>query len=306
MSGVIARSNHPSALWPGIREIFGNTYNELPLQWVQVFDRKNSKKQFEIDVESTGFGYVPQKSEGGAVQYDSLQEGYKVRYIHNTYAMGYIVTEEEMEDNLYAEISQRRASSLAFSFRQTEEIIHANMFNRAFNAAYTGGDGVSMINSAHPTLSGTQSNEIAVAADLSEASLEDMLIQIRDVRDSRGLKVNVMAKKLIVPRQEIFNATRLTATPLQPDSDLNNVNAAQTLGMIPEGVMVWDYLTDPDAWFLKTDVGGGRGIVHLDRVKMGSLQQDNDFGTGNALAKNRCRYSLGWTDWRSMFGSPGA
>lgn len=304
MSGVISRFNHPSSLWPGVRQIFGNKYNEFPLEWVQVFNRGNSDKQFEIDVESTGFGYVPQKSEGGAVQYDSLKEGYKVRYIHNTFAMGYIVTEEEMEDNLYAEISNRRASSLAFSFRQTEEVIHANQFNRAFNAAYTGGDGVSMINAAHPALSGTQTNQIAVAADLSEASLEDILIQIADARDSRGLLIKLMGQKLIVPRQELFNATRLTATPLQPDSDLNNVNAMQTLGMIPEGVMVWHYLTDPDAWFMKTNAPNG--IIHLDRVKMGSLQQDNDFGTGNALAKNRCRYSLGWTDWRAMYGSPGA
>lgn len=304
MSGVIARSNHPSALWPGIREIFGNSYNEYPLEWAQVFERSNSNKQFEIDVESTGFGYVPQKAEGQAVQYDSLQEGYKVRYVHNTYAMGYIVTEEEMEDGLYAEISQRRATSLAFSFRQTEEIIHANVFNRAFNGAYVGGDGVSMISNAHPTLSGVQSNEITIPADLSEASLEDILIQIADSRDSRGLLIKLMGQKLIVPRQEIFNATRLTATPLQPDSDLNNVNAMMTLGMLPEGVFVYHYLTDPDAWFIKTNAP--RGLLHLDRVKLGSLEQDSDFGTGNALAKNRCRYSVGWTDWRSMFGSPGA
>ena len=304
MSGVITRNNHNSALWPGIRAIFGNKYNEFPLEWPQIFDRAGSNKQFEIDVESTGFGYVPQKSEGGAVQYDSLQEGYKVRYIHNTYAMGYIVTEEELEDNLYAEISARRATALAYSFRQTEEVIHGNLFNRAFNAAYTGGDGVSMINAAHPTLNGFQSNQLAIAADLSEASLEDMLIQISAAQDSRGLLIKLMGEKLIVPRQEIFNATRLVSTPLQPDSDLNNVNAMMTLGMLPKGVMVWHYLTDPDAWFVKTNAP--RGMVHLDRVKLGQLQQDNDFGTGNALAKNRCRYSLGWTDWRCMFGSAGA
>lgn len=304
MSGVIARSNHNSALWPGIREIFGNSYDEFPLEWVNVFERRNSNKHFEIDVESTGFGYVPRKSEGGAVQYDSLQEGYKVRYVHNTYAMGYIVTEEELEDNLYMEISERRARSLATSFRQTEEIVHASLFNRAFNPAYTGGDGVSMINAAHPTLSGLQSNQLATAADLAEASLEDMLIQITAAQDSRGLRIRLNGQKLVVPRQEIFNAQRLVATPLQPDSDLNNVNAIQSLGMLPEGVFVWHYLDDPDAWFVKTNAQ--KGTIHLDRVKLGKLQQDSDFGTGNALAKNRCRWSQGWTDWRQWYGSPGA
>lgn len=304
MSGVISRSNHNSALWPGIRAIFGNKYDEYPLEWPQVFERASSNKQFEIDVESTGFGYVPRKTEGGAVQYDSLQEGYKVRYMHNTYAMGYIVTEEEIEDNLYAEISARRASALAFSFRQTEEIIHANMFNRAFAAGQPGGDGAPLVSNAHPTLNGTQSNQLAVAADLAEASLEDMMIQIADARDSRGLLIKMMGRKLIVPRQEIFNATRLTATPLQPDSDLNNVNAMMTLGLLPEGVMVWHYLTDADAWWIKTNAP--RSALHLDRVSLGELQQDNDFGTGNALAKNRCRYSTGWTDWRGFYGSQGS
>jgi len=304
MSGVISRSNHNSALWPGIRAIFGNKYDEYPLEWPQIFERASSNKQFEIDVESTGFGYVPRKSEGGAVQYDSLQEGYKVRYMHNTYAMGYIVTEEEIEDNLYAEISARRASALAFSFRQTEEIIHANMFNRAFAATQPGGDGAALGSDNHPTLNGTQSNKLAIAADLAEASLEDMMIQIADARDSRGLLIKMMGRKLIVPRQEIFNATRLTATPLQPDSDLNNVNAMMTLGLLPEGVMVWHYLTDADAWWIKTNAP--RSALHLDRVALGELQQDNDFGTGNALAKNRCRYSTGWTDWRGFYGSEGS
>lgn len=304
MSGVITRNNHNSALWPGIRKWFGAQYAEYPLEWAQVFERTSSNKQFEIDVESTGFGYVPKKEEGAAVQYDSLQEGYKTRFTHATYAMGYVVTQEELEDNLYAEISRRRAGALAFSFRQTEEVLHANMFNRAFNATYTGGDGVSMINAAHPTLDGTQSNVLAIPADLSEASLEDMLIQISDARDSRGLKIQLKGQKLIVPRQEIFNATRLTATPLQPNSNLNNINAMMTLGMLPEGSMVWHYLEDPDAFFIRTNAQNG--AIHFDRVRLGELQQDDDFGTGNALAKNRCRYSFGWTDWRYIYGTPGA
>lgn len=303
MSGVISRSNHPSAYWPGIAKWFGNNYNEFDLEWAQVFERRSSNKALEVEAETTGMGYVPQKKEGEAIQYDSLREGFKVAYRHITYAMGCIVTQEELEDNLYPQLAKKRSFSLARSFRQTGEIVHANQFNRAFNPAYVGGDGASMCSATHNTLAGAKSNVLITPADLAEASIEDLIIQIKCAEDSRGLRINLQPRKLIVPKEETFNATRLTATPLQPDSDLNNINATQTLGMLPDGVMVWNYLEDPDAWFIKTDAPDG--LVHWDRVKLGELQQDSDFGTGNALMKNRERYSFGWNDFRQTFGSAG-
>ena len=304
MTGVIARSNHPNSLWPGIAKHFGYNYNKYELQWPMVFNRRKSNKHMEVDVELTNMGYVPRKEEGSAVQYDTMREGYRAVYNHLTYAMGWIATEESIEDDLYETVAKRKNMALANSFRQTEEVLHALMFNEAYSANRVGGDGQPMISAAHPTLSGTQSNQLAVAADLSEAALEDLIIQIQGAQDSRGLRISLQPRKLVIPRQEQFNATRLTGSPYQPDTDLNNINAMQTLGMLPEGVFVWQYLEDPDAWFILTDAENA--INHFDRVPLGELQQDDDFGTGNALAKNRTRYSMGWSDWRGVYGSPGA
>lgn len=304
MPTPITRSTHPESLWPGIKDWFGFKYDEYPLEWTELFERDTSNKHFERDVEATGFGLVPQKDEGDSVQYDTAQEGYANNYQHLTYASGWIITEEAIEDNLYPELAMRYSGALAFAFRQTEEIVHANIFNRAFNASYTGGDGVQMVSNAHPTLSGNQSNLIGTPADLSEASLESLAIQVMGAKDPRGLTIKLIPRKLIVPKEEIFNATRLVATQLRPGTDLNDVNAMQTLGYLPDGVAVNHYFTDTDAWFLKTNCD--RGLVHFDRIKLGALQQDNEFNTGNARAKNRTRYSCGWSNWRQIFASPGA
>ena len=302
MAGVITRSNHPSALWPGVNKFFGKTYNEHPEQFSQVFEVNKSTKHYEEDVESTGFGLAPIKPEGAAIQYDSDQEGTKSKYTHVVYGTGYVVTREEIEDNQYMGKSKMRAKALAYGMRQTKEIVHANVFNRAFDAGYTGGDGVSMCSTAHTSLAGNQSNTLAVAADLSEASLEQALIDIRKMRNARGLKISVQGRKLIVPVEEQFNAERIIKTNLRVGTDLNDVNAIKSMGLIANGVMVWDYLTDPDAWFLKTDAPEGLKCFMRRAIE---FKQDNDFDTDNAKAKSTERYSMGWSDWRGIYGCPG-
>jgi len=303
MAGVITRSNHPSALWPGVNAHFGLMYKEKPVQYSYVFDMKKSKKHYEEDVESTSFGLATVKEEGQSIDYDSSQEGYKARYRHITYGLGAIVTREAIEDNLYKEKAMAGAGALAFSMRQTKEVLHADHFNRGFDNQRPGGDGVAMLSAAHPTLNGTQSNILAVASDLSEASLEQMLIDIKGIRNSRGLLLGVNGEKLIVPRQLWFVAKRILSTNLRVGTDLNDVNAVKALGAISEEYMTWDYLTDPDAWFVKTDCMDGLKCFQRRAIE---FKRDNDFDTENAKMKTTERYSFGHTDWRAITGSPGA
>jgi len=303
MAGTITRSAHPSLLWPGVNKVFGNAYNEHPLQYTQVYDIKKSGKHYEEDVESTGLGLAPVKPAGEAITYDSLQEGFTSKYVHVTYGLGYIITEEAIEDNQYEPKSFSGAARLARSMRQTKEIVHAQHFNRAFDATNPGGDGVAMISDAHPVLAGTQSNKLTVAADLSEASIEQMLIQMKDMRDSRGLKIHCNALKLIVADANIFNAERIMKTNLRVGTDLNDINAIKSMGLLPQGVMPWTYLTDPDAWFLKTDVPDGVKSFNRRALK---FKQDNDFDTANAKAKATERYACGHSDWRAIYGSEGS
>lgn len=252
-------------------------------------------------MELTGFGLVPVKAEGEAISYDSETQGYVKRYTNVTYGMGYIVTEEALEDGLYEKVSKRRASALAFSAQTTKETVHANIFNRAFNLSYTGGDGVEMCSTAHPTASGDQSNELATAADLSEASLEDLCVNIMNATNSRGLKIAITPKKLLVPPALHFEAKRIIESELQNDTANNAKNVVGT--MFKGGLITWPFLTDTDAWFVLTDAP--RGLMHFKR-RAGKFEQDNDFDTSNAKAKFTERYASGWTDWRGVYGSPGA
>lgn len=300
---VITTGNHPKALWPGIKAWYGRSYAEHSPEYPMLFDTDSSERSYEEDVEVTGFGLAPVKTEGGAVSYDSESQGSISRYIHVAYALGYICTYEELQDNLYEVVSKRRAQALAFSMRQTKENVGANVYNRGFDSNYTGGDGKELFATDHPSLSGNQSNELSAGADLSEASLEDLIIQIAGATNSRGLKISLMPKSLIVPRQLWFEANRIMKSVLQNDTANNAVNVLKATNAIPGGIKMNHYLSDQDAWFIRTNAP--RGMIHYTRETQ-DLTQDNDFDTMNAKAKAYERYAFGWTDWRGAYASPGA
>jgi len=300
---TITTGSHPKSLWPGVKAFFGKTYAEKPTVYSQVFDVMTSDKAYEEIVEETGFGLAPQKAEGASVSFDTDKQGYVTRFTNVVYGLGAIITREAIEDNQYESVAQRKASKLARSMRQTKENVHANILNRGFTAAYAGGDGKELLATDHPTLSGVQSNELAVAADLSEASLEDMLTMIRGAKDSRGMKVQLDGKKLIIPAALAFEATRILSSTNQSGTANNDKNAIKELGLLPGGTVVWDYLTDDDAWFVLTDAP--EGLLTMQRRAL-ALTQDNDFDTENARMKATERYVAGWGDWRGVYGSTGS
>jgi hypothetical protein len=302
-SGVISTASHPKALWPGIKAWWGQVYDEHQVEYTDLFDTVQSSQAWEEDVQLTGFGLVPRKSEGAAVQYDTEIQGFVTRYTHVAYALGYIVTKEELDDNLYEAVSRKRAAALAMSFRQTKENVAANVYNRAFNNDYKGGDGVSLLNTAHPnTTGGSFSNKAAVDVDLSEAALEDAIIQIMGYTNDRGLLINVMPQSLIVPRQEWYNANRIMKSVYQTGNANNDVNVIKATNAIPAGIKLNHYLTNPSAWFIRTNVR--EGLKYYERQGI-SFDQDNDFDTMNAKAKGYERYSFGWSDPRALWGSEG-
>lgn len=300
---VITSGNHPKLLWPGLNALFGTTYNELPLMHTQVFDTNTSDKAYEEDVELTGFGLAPVKAEGTGISYDSHTQGPTTRYTNVTYGLGFIETIEAVEDNQYKQRATNRTKALARSMRQTKETVMANIFNRAFDSNYAGGDGKQMVATDHPTVNGTQSNTLGTAADLSEASLEDLLIIIMNATDTRGLRIRLMPRKLIVPTALAFEAERILKSNLQNDTANNAINAMKSMGVLPDGAMVWNYLTDSDAWFVKTDAPEGLKLFNRREV---AFAKDSDFDTDNFKHKATERYSGGWSEWRSIFASQGA
>jgi hypothetical protein len=303
MAGIIVTGNHPKALWPGIKAWWGRTYNEHKTEYTDLFDMDSSKQNYEEDVQVTGFGLAPVKAQTMSVYYDTESQGYTTRYTHVVYGLGYIVSREELEDNLYAVVSKRRAQALAFSMRQTKENVGANVYNRAFTAGYVGGDGQVMIVATHPSKSGSQSNVLSVASDLSEAAIEDMIIQIMGATNDRGLKISLMPQSLHVHRSDWFEANRIFKSVLQNDTALNAVNVLKSTNAIPGGIKVNHYFSDSDAWFIRTNCPNGMKCYQRRAVE---FTQDNDFDSENAKAKNTERYSFGWTDWRAVFGTPGA
>lgn len=300
---VITTGTHPKLLWPGLQAIWGNMYKDQAEEHTHVFEAGSSEKAYEEDQELAGFGLAPVKSEGGSISYDTTINGYVKRYTHVSYGLGFIITQEAVEDNQYKAQAEKRVKALRRSMRHTKETVGANVLNRAFNSAFTGGDGVELISTAHVTANGTQSNELAVAADLSEASLEDMLIQIRTARDTRGLLIALRPKKLIVPPQLEFEAERILKSTLQNDNANNAINAIRSTGSLPEGAMAWSFLTDTNAWFVKTDAPEGLKVINRRAL---ALEKDSDFETGNFKHRATERYSFGWSDWRAIFGSAGA
>ena len=304
MAGVIMTSNHPKALWPGVKAWWGKAYEDHQTEYTDIFDTFTSDKAYEEDVQIVGFGLAPVKAQGSAVTYDSEIQGPLTRYTHVAYALGYIVTHEELKDNLYTEVSQTRASSLARGFRQTKERVGAGIYNRGFNSSFVGGDGVSLFNVSHPNTSGgVFSNKLAVDADFSEASLEDLIIQIMKATDDRGLLINLMPKSLHIAPDGWFNANRVLESVYQSGNGNNDINVVKATGALPMGIKVNHYFTDSDAWFVRTTVGNGLKYYEREAVQ---FDQDNDFDTMNAKAKGYERYSFGWTDPRAVFGSQGA
>lgn len=303
MSGVITTGNHPLALWPGVKKWFGRAYDQHEKEHLQLFDMQSSDKKYEKVVELTGFGLALQKDEGTGVQYASENQGVVNTATNVAYSLGYIVTREEMDDCQYEEVSKQRVQALAFSMHTTKEIVAANVYNRAFNSSYTFGDGVELLSTAHVTESGNQSNELTVSADLSEASLEDLCIQINQAKNSKGLQIALKAKKLIIPPSLEFEAARILKSIQQNDSANNAVNALRATGAIAEGYVVNHYLTDTDAFFIRTNCPSG--MIGFNRVAL-EFDKDNDFDTSNAKAKAYERYSFIPGDWRGLFGSPGA
>lgn len=307
---VITTSSFAKALWPGVNKWYGDAYNEFSPQWDKLFEKNTSRRAWEEDVGVSMFGLPSIKAEGAGIVYDSSRQGFTSRYNHVVYALGFIVTREAVDDDLYDIVGKQKAKSLAFSMRQNKEIVAANVYNRAFSTSYTGGDGASLIASAggggstsHPNVAGgTWTNGVAVATDLNEAALEQAVIDIRGLTNDRGLKVQAKPTKLIIPKELMFEATRILKTEGQVYSADNTLNAIKTMGVIPE-VIVNDYLTDADAWFIRTNIQDSLKYFERDGDSFG---MDEDFDTENAKYKARSRFSFGWTDPRGIYGSPGA
>lgn len=291
-------------LWPGLNAIYGQAYNEHQEEWSDLFDYNKSTKQYEEDLGISSFGLASRKTEGGAIEYDTEQQAFLTRYTHVVYGKGFIVTREVMDDDQYSMVGGKGAKGLAFVMRQTKEVLAANIYNRGFNASYTGGDGVEMLSTAHVLhAGGTASNELATAADLSEASIEQMCINIMKAQNDRGLNISLMPQSLHIPPDLVYEAERILSSPYRVGTANNDVNALYSMGKFPKGIKVNHYLTDPDAWFVRTNCQ--EGVKMYQRRPM-EFTIDNDFDTENAKFKATERYSFGWTDWRGIYGSPGA
>jgi hypothetical protein len=300
---VMTRALHPADLWPGIKAHFGKAYKQMEKQYTRYFEDKSSDKAYEEFVESTTFGLPDIKNEGQAIRFDTDSEGYKTRLTNVVWGLGWMASREEIEDNQYESRASRRSRNLAYSMAQSKEIVHAAHFNNAFSGSFLGGDGAALCSVSHPTLAGNKANRPTVAADLSEAALEDERINIRLMTNSRGLKMHFRAKELVVPPQLEFTAERLLKSDKQPGTANNDVNANRSISM-SGGYSVWDYLTDAKAWFLTVD-NVPEGLITLQRRKL-EMDQDNDWDTENAKAKATERYISGWVDWRSLWGVPGS
>lgn len=300
---MITTGAHPKELWPGVKEFFGATFDEHAEEWSQIFDVESSDKSYEERVHHVGLGLAPVKDQGASISFEDTQQGYVSRITNITYALGGIVTREAIEDGQYESIATRLARYMAFSIRQTQENVAANVLNRAFSSTYTGGDGLELCSAVHVTADGTQSNELAVAADFSETALEDLLVQIMNATDTKGLKISLIGQKLIVPPALTFEAARVLESVNQSGTANNDVNAIRALGMLPQGVAVNHYLTDADAWFVKTNAP--EGMIYQTRRAV-EFAKDNDFDTENAKMKASIRFGVGWADWRGLYGSPGA
>jgi hypothetical protein len=301
---AISRAQLLKELLPGLNALFGLEYETYGEQHKEVFETETSERSFEEETKLSGFSAAPVKNEGSAIAYDNAQEAWTARYQHETIALGFSLTEEAIEDNLYDSLSARYTKALARAMAYTKQVKAANVLNNGFSSTYTGGDGVELFSTAHPLVSGgSNSNEPATPADLNETSLEAAVIQIAAWTDERGLLIAAKPRKLIVPPSLMFVATRLLETELRVSTNNNDINAIKNNGSIPGGYTVNNFLTDNNAWFLTTDVPNG--LKHFVRTPL-ATSMDGDFDTGNVRYKARERYSFGWSDPLGIFGSPGA
>jgi hypothetical protein len=301
---AITRSQLLKELEPGLNALFGMEYDRYDNEHAEIFDTESSDRAFEEEVMLSGFGQAPVKGEGAAIAYDTAGEAFTARYTHETIALAFAITEEAVEDNLYDKLSSRYTRALARSMSNTKQVKAASVLNNAFSSSYVGGDNVSLINSAHPTTGGGNwSNTLATAADLNETSLEQALIDIAAFIDERGLKIALRGMKLILPPALQFTAERILKSEQRVSTSDNDINALKSGGYMPQGFAINHFLTDPDAWFVKTD--SPNGMKHFVRSPL-KTAMEGDFETGNARYKARERYSFGWSDPRAMYGSPGA
>jgi hypothetical protein len=301
---AISRAQLLKELLPGLNALFGLEYKRYGEEHKEIYETETSERSFEEETKLSGFSAAPVKNEGQAIRYDNAQEAWTARYNHETIAMGFSITEEAMEDNLYDSLSARYTKALARAMAYSKQVKAAAILNNGFNASVTYGDGQALFSTAHPlTSGGTNSNRPTVAADLNETSLEAAVIQIAGWTDERGLLIAAKPRKLIVPPALMFVATRLLETSLRVATADNDINALKNNGSIPEGYTVNHFLTDTNAWFLTTDVPNG--LKHFVRVPL-STSMDQDFDTGNSRYKARERYSFGVSDPLGIYGSPGA
>jgi hypothetical protein len=301
---AISRAQLAKELEPGLNSLFGMSYDSYDREYEDIYAIEDSQRAFEEEVLITGFGSAPTKTEGQGVVFDNASESYSARYTHETIALAFALTDEAVEDNLYDSLGKRYVKALARSMGNTKEVKGADVLNNAFSGTYTGGDGVSLINTGHPLAGGgTAANRATTMADLNETSLEDALIDISTFTDDRGLTISVQASKLVVPPQLVFVADRILNSDKRVGTADNDLNAIKSNGVVPGGYTVNHYLTDTDNWFLTTDVPNG--LKHFVRSPM-ATSMDGDFDTGNSRYKARERYSFGVSDPLGIFGSPGA
>jgi len=300
---AISRGQLVKELEPGLNALFGLEYKNYASEHAEIFDTENSDRAFEEEVMLSGFGNAQVKPEGSSVNYDAATETFTARYTHETLALAFSITEEAIEDNLYDRLASRYTKALARSMANAKQVKAANVLNRGFNSSYTGGDGLELFSTAHVIVSGTEQNELSTAADLNETSLEQAMIDIAALTDERGLKIAAQGRKMVVPAALQFTAERLLKSVGRTGTADNDISAVVSMNVIPQGYVVNHYLTDTDAWFLKTDVPNG--LKHFVRAPI-KTAMEGDFETGNVRYKARERYSFGWSDWRGVFGSPGA
>ena len=300
---AISRQQLAKELEPGLNALFGLEYQNYENQHVEIFDIETSDRAFEEEVMLSGFANAAVKSEGAAGTFDTANETFTSRYTHETVALAFAITEEAIEDNLYDKISTRYTKALARSMANTKQIKAANVLNNGFSSSFPGGDGKELFATDHPTQSGDAKNELSTSADLSETSLEQALIDIAAFTDERGLKIAARGLKLIIPSELQFTAERIMKSANRVGTADNDINALASKGMIPQGYVVNNFLTDTDAFFIKTDVPNGLKMFERAPIK---TAMEGDFDTGNVRYKARERYSFGFSDWRGMFGSPGA
>lgn len=294
---AINTGNFPKLLWPGLNAIFGETYDKYDKIWEQLYDHKTSDKAYEEDVQVTGFGYAGIKPQGQPIVYDTMQQGYTSRYVNVVYGLGFIITKEEIDDNLYLGAGEIRSEQLSFVMDTTKEIVAHGTYTNAFSNV--GPDTVSLINSAHPVIGATQSNTLSTAMQLSEAALESACIQIGLTKNDRGLQIHIKPKQLIIPTQLGPDAYRILRSTLQSGTANNDVNYLRASGLIPEIVVSPFLAVNPHYWYIRTNCPNG--MKYFEREKL-RFTQDNDFDTENAKFKAVERYSVGYSDWRALFG----